>query len=100
MGSSRDRTRSQPLDRLGLATDCAIEPSSLTLVMLNIFMYLHFYPVNLQHSRFKQSVKNSLDPDQMAFRSQLIWIYSVFKKRINQGSAGQGLSFLFSFFTG
>ena len=41
---------------------------------------------------FQSRVENSVDPDQMAFvRSQLIWIYSVFK-RINLGSAGQELT--------
>ena len=33
---------------------------------------------------------NSADPDQ--FRSQLIWIYTVYKGRIYPGSAGQGLN--------
>ena len=34
---------------------------------------------------------NSADPDQLALRSQLIWIYTVCKGRVYPGSAGQGL---------
>ena len=36
---------------------------------------------------------NSTDPDQLAssVRSQLIWIYTVYKDRVYPGSAGQGL---------
>ena len=60
---------------------------------------LNFYPVNLQHSSCKHvfsiRVENSVDPDQMAFR----WLcqkpsdldLQCFQKRINPGSAGQGL---------
>ena len=33
----------------------------------------------------------SADPDQMASRSQLIWIYTVCKGRVYPGSAGLGL---------
>ena len=51
-----------------------IKCSSLSLVMLNTFMYssLKCYPLSndLQHFRFKQvfpiRVENSVDPDQMA----------------------------------
>ena len=35
---------------------------------------------------------NSADPDQLASRSQLIWISTVCKGRVYLGSAGQGLS--------
>ena len=34
---------------------------------------------------------NSVDPDQMASGSQLIWIYIICKGRVYPGSAGQGL---------
>ena len=43
---------------------------TLTLDTLNIFctsFLPNFYPVNLQHSTCIFGVKNSLDPDQMAF---------------------------------
>ena len=41
-----------------------------------------------------QSEENSVDPDQMAVRSQVIWINKDFKKmKINPDSAGQGLTF-------
>ena len=34
---------------------------------------------------------NSVDPDQLASESQLIWIYTVCKGRVYPGSAGHGL---------
>ena len=61
----------------------------LTLVMLNRVCTTfapQFLLVNLQHFSsklvFSIKVENSVNPDQMAcfIRSQLIWIYSVFKK--------------------
>ena len=39
---------------------------------------------------------NSADPDQLSSESQLIWIYTVFKGRTYPGSAGLGLSIIFS----
>ena len=40
---------------------------------------------------------NNADPDQLAFRSQLIWIYTVCKGRVYPGSAGQGLKLLWTY---
>ena len=38
---------------------------------------------------------SSADPDQLAFLSQLIWIYTVYKGSVYSGSAGQGLTFFY-----
>ena len=40
--------------------------------------------------KFRYWMPNSADPDQLVFRSQLIWIYTVCKGRIYPGSAGAG----------
>ena len=42
--------------------------------------------------KFTYLMANSTNPDQLLFRSQLIWIYTVCKGRVYPGSAGQGLT--------
>ena len=54
-----------------------------------------FYPINLQHLSSKHvfsiRMKNSMDPDQMASAEANDLDLQCFQKRINPGSAGQGL---------
>ena len=47
--------------------------------------------------KFIYLMANSADPDQLASPSQLIWIYTVCKGRVYQGSIGQGFNVNFHF---
>ena len=72
---------------------------TLTLVMLNKLRChptSNFQPIRLLDPgvwyKFAYLMANSADPKSVGFfRSQLIWIYTVFKGRVYPGSAGQGL---------